>query len=38
MEHNLEQTIVLLSRTPVALNALVRDLPETWTLRNEGET
>src|SRR4029077_21002006 len=27
----------LLSRTPAALNALLRDLPETWTLRNEGE-
>ena len=38
MEHNLEQTISLLSRTPAALNALVRGLPETWTLRNEGET
>ncbi len=37
MEHNLEQTIVLLSRTPAALNALVRDLPKTWTLCNEGE-
>jgi hypothetical protein len=38
MEHNLEQTISLLSRTPAALNALVRDLPEPWTRRNEGET
>lgn len=38
MEHNLEQTISLLSRTPAALHALVRDLPETWTLRNEGQT
>lgn len=38
MEHNLEQTISLLGRTPAALNALVRDLPETWTRRNEGET
>ena len=37
MEHNLEHTISLLSRTPVALNALLRDLPEVWTLRNEGE-
>ncbi|MBZ5504628.1 MAG: DinB family protein [Acidobacteriia bacterium] len=37
MEHNLEQTISLLTRTPVALNALLRGLPETWTLRNEGE-
>jgi hypothetical protein len=36
MEHNLEQTMLLLSRTPAALNALLRDLPESWTLRNEG--
>lgn len=37
MEHNLPQTMSLLARTPAALNALLRDLPETWTLRNEGE-
>jgi hypothetical protein len=37
MEHNLDHTISLLARTPAALNALLRDLPETWTLRNEGE-
>jgi hypothetical protein len=37
MEHNLEYTISLLSRTPAALNALLRDLPEEWTLQNEGE-
>jgi DinB superfamily len=37
MEHNLHHTIALLARTPAALNALMRDLPETWTLRNEGE-
>jgi hypothetical protein len=37
MQHNLEDTIALLSRTPAVLNALLRDLPETWTLRNEGE-
>jgi len=36
-EHNLDQTIALLSRTPVALNTLLRDLPEEWTHRNEGE-
>jgi len=35
-DHNLPQTISLLSRTPDALNALLRDLPETWTHRNEG--
>jgi len=37
MEHNWPQTIALLSRTPAALNALLRDLPETWTFPNEGE-
>ncbi len=37
MEHNLSDTISLLARTPVALNSLLRDLPETWTLRNEGD-
>ena len=37
MTHNLQDTISLLSRTPAALNALLRDLPDTWTLRNEGE-
>jgi hypothetical protein len=37
MEHNLDQTISLLARTPAALNALLRDLPKTWTQRNEGE-
>ena len=36
MPHNLQDTISLLTRTPAALNALLRDLPETWTLRNEG--
>ena len=37
MEHNLQHTVLLLTRTPAALNTLLRDLPETWTLRNEGE-
>jgi hypothetical protein len=36
-EHNLQHTIALLARTPAALDALLRDLPETWTSRNEGE-
>src|SRR5579884_999630 len=35
-EHNLSDTVALLSRTPATLNALLRDLPEFWTLRNEG--
>lgn len=37
MEFNLHHTIELLSRTPAALNALLRDLPDEWTLHNEGE-
>jgi len=37
MGHNLQHTISLLTRTPAALNVLLRDLPETWTLQNEGE-
>lgn len=36
-EHDIEDTIALLTRTPAALNALLRELPETWTQRNEGE-
>jgi uncharacterized damage-inducible protein DinB len=37
MAHTLSDTIALLERTPAALNALLRDLPESWTSRNEGE-
>jgi DinB family protein len=37
MKHNLQYTISLLARTPAALNALLRDLPEAWTFQNEGE-
>jgi hypothetical protein len=36
MEHNLQHTVSLIERTPAALNALVRDLPDAWTHRNEG--
>jgi hypothetical protein len=36
MEHNLPDTVALLSRMPPALDALLRDLPEMWTRRNEG--
>jgi hypothetical protein len=36
MENSLAQTISLLTHTPATLNALLRDLPETWTHRNEG--
>jgi hypothetical protein len=37
MEQDLQQTMLLLARTPAALNALLRGLPETWTMRDEGE-
>jgi hypothetical protein len=37
MEHNLQDTTALLTRTPATLNALLRNLPEPWTSRNEGE-
>ena len=35
--HNLQDTMSLLARTPSAFDALLRDLPETWIFRNEGE-
>jgi hypothetical protein len=37
MTHDLRNTVAMLERTPAALNALLRDLPEAWTLRHEGE-
>ena len=37
MEHDLELTTALLARTPAVLDALLRDLPDAWTLGNEGE-
>jgi hypothetical protein len=37
MEQDLEYTISVLSRTPATLNAWLRDLPDEWTLRNEGD-
>jgi hypothetical protein len=36
MQHNLDHTIALLSRTPAALDGLLRGLPDEWTRRNEG--
>ena len=33
---NLPHTIALLTRTPAALDALLRDLPDAWTRVNEG--
>ena len=37
MTHNLDHTISLLARTPPTLDALLRDLPESFTRANEGE-
>ena len=37
MNHNLDDSIALLTRTPAVLSALLRDLPDKWTLQNEGE-
>jgi DinB superfamily len=37
MNFDLENTISLLSRTPAALDALLRDLPDAWTMRTEGD-
>jgi hypothetical protein len=36
VEHDLEHTIALLERTPAALDALLRNLPDDWTSANEG--
>jgi len=36
MNHELENTVALLGRTPATLDALLRGLPEMWTHRNEG--
>jgi len=36
MEQNLQDTIALLERTPIALDALLCGLPERWTESNEG--
>ena len=37
MKHDLQETMALLTRTPAVLNALLRDLPATWTMQDEGE-
>lgn len=37
MPHDLDQTLALLARTPAALDALLRGLPESWTHGTEGE-
>jgi hypothetical protein len=35
--HNLQDTLAILTRTPVTLDSLLRNLPEAWTLHGEGE-
>jgi hypothetical protein len=37
VSHHLHSTVALLQRTPGALDALLRSLPELWTNHNEGE-
>lgn len=37
MSHDLQDTIALLERTPRVLDTLLRDLPATWTHRDEGD-
>ena len=37
MENQLDLTIAVLRRTPAVLNSLLRDLPDEWVYRNEGE-
>ena len=37
MEQDLQQTMSLLARTPATLNTLLRDLPDAWTMKNEGD-
>ena len=36
-EFSLQDTIALLARTPATLDSLLRDLPDFWTQRSEGE-
>ena len=36
MNHSLHHTTAILTRTPATLDALLRDLPDEWTMRNEG--
>lgn len=37
MNHDLQNTIALLERTPPTLNVLLRGLPDAWLLNDEGE-
>lgn len=38
MGFDLQQTIDILDRTPAALDSFLRDLPQSWTMSNEGGT
>jgi len=38
MDQSLDHTIALLTQTPATLNALLCNLPGTWTTANEGDT
>ncbi len=37
MHYRIEDAIPILMRTPVVLDSQLRDLPDSWTLQNEGE-
>jgi hypothetical protein len=37
MDQSLDRTLAILSRTPTALDALLRGLPDSWTTQTEGE-
>jgi hypothetical protein len=37
MRQSLDSSLALLARTPASLDALLRGLPDAWTLRNEGD-
>lgn len=37
MDFNLQDTIAVLERTPAALDAMLRGLPDAWTRTNEGD-
>jgi hypothetical protein len=37
MEHRLQDTVALLSRTPTALRALLLELPDAWISQDEGQ-
>jgi hypothetical protein len=37
MTFNLDEAVAVLARTPVVLDALLRDLPRPWIIADEGE-